>query len=155
MLETKTLTVNPNAEQSTIDLFASFGWGLKSSQEIKNKDSHLERRGDEIVNVTESEHYIKLVFERDTKRENYDKLKELENTYFDIMAQEPVPENVQISIPIAAILLVMYVVPGVVYIILRIKKRKKAAAEYQTAYTAWKEKEKIAIAALKEAKELA
>ena len=155
MLETKTLTVNPNAEQDTIDLLASFGWNLKSSQEIKNKDSHLERRGDDIVSVTETEHYIKLVFDRDTKRDNYDRLKELENTYFTIMSQEPEQRYVHVSFPIAAILLLMYVVPGVIYLIFKSKKKKEAAAEYQAAYAAWKEREKVAIAALREARELA
>lgn len=155
MLETKTLTVSPDAEQSTIELYASFAWNLKSSQEIKTKDSHLERHGDDIVSVTETEHYIKLVFDRDTKRENYDRIKELEATYFDIMSQRPELKEVKTNIIVAGILLLAYVVPGVLYLVVKSKQKKKAAAEYQSAYSAWAVKEKIAIAAINEARELA
>lgn len=155
MLETKTLTVSPDAEESTIELYASFAWNLKSSQEIKNKDSHLERRGDDIVSVTETEHYIKLVFDRDTKRENYARIKELENTYFNIMSQEPELRQVNTSAVVAGILLLMYVVPGVIYLVLKSKAKKKAREEYEAAYADWQSKEKIAMAAIKEARELA
>ena len=155
MLEVKTLTVKPNAEQNTIDLLASFGWNLKSSQEIKTKDSHLEQRGDDIYSVTETEHYIKLVFDRDTNRENYDKLKQLENTFFSIMDQEPELENVNTNYLIAFVLLCIYIIPGVLYLVHKSKKRKEAEAAYQQAYRTWKEQEKIAIAALDEARRLA
>ena len=154
MLETKTLTVNPNAEQSTIDLFACFAWNLKSSQEIKTKDSHLERRGDDIVSVTETEHYVKLVFERDTKRENYARIKELEETYHRIMAAEPTMRTVYTSMGITVLLFVFYIIPGVLYLMFKNKKKKEAKAEYEAAYSAWKIEEQKAIAALNEAAEL-
>lgn len=84
MLETKSLSVRPSDEQSTIDLYANFGWNLQSSQEVKTKDSHLEKKGDAIYNVTESEHYIKLVFQREKSMPNYDEIANLERQYYDV-----------------------------------------------------------------------
>lgn len=150
MLETKSFTVHPDDEQSTIDLWASFGWNLKSSQEVKTKDSHLEQRGGQLVSVTESEHYVKLVFERDNQRANYQRLVELENTYYDIMARKPVPPK-GIKIIIALLLLCLYVVPGVIYIVFKIMTRKK----YEAALATWREEEKKAIDALQEARSIA
>ena len=74
--------VPPNAVQQRIEFWASFGWELKSRQTIKTKDSHQERRGDTIYNVTESEHYENLTFERDTSMPHYDELAALEKRYF-------------------------------------------------------------------------
>jgi len=84
--EIKSISVEPSAEESTINLWQSFGWDLKSTQEVKTSDaSHLERRGDTIYNVTQSgEHYIKLTFERDPARQNYAELKSLEGQYYSI-----------------------------------------------------------------------
>ena len=155
MLETKTLTVKPEYEESIIETYASFAWELKSSQEIKNTDSHLERRGDEIYNVTETEHYVKLVFNRDTKMEHYDRIKELENTYFSIMNQEPDYFPVKINFAIAGVLLLMYVIPGVIYLVFKSRAKKKAEAEFDAAYSAWQAKrDSIAIPAINEAREL-
>lgn len=61
-LESTSLSVLPNDEQEAIDTYQKFGWELKSSQEIFNKDSHNERRGDSVYNVTETTNYVKLVF---------------------------------------------------------------------------------------------
>lgn len=61
-LESTSLSVSPKEEQSVIELHHKFGWELKLSQEIFNKDSHNERRGDSVYNVTETTNYVKLVF---------------------------------------------------------------------------------------------
>jgi hypothetical protein len=82
--EIKSISVAPAAEEDTINEWQSFGWELKSSQEIKNKDSHLERRGDDLVSVTETEHYVKLTFERDPARQNYAELVSLQREYESI-----------------------------------------------------------------------
>jgi hypothetical protein len=80
--EIKSISVAPAAEEDTINLWQSFGWELKSSQEVKTKDSHLEKRGDDLVSVTESEHYVKLTFERDPARQHYAELKSLEERFY-------------------------------------------------------------------------
>ncbi len=79
--ETKSISVHPDNEQSTIDLYQTFGWELQSSQEIFNKDSHLERDGDNINSVTTTTNYVKLVFARNTEMKNYRQLADLENRY--------------------------------------------------------------------------
>ena len=89
MLETISKKVAPSDEQSTINVMSHFGWNVKSSQEINVQDSHLERRGDAIYNVTKKENYVKLVFERNTAIPNYNQLVALEKEYFDILAEKP------------------------------------------------------------------
>lgn len=91
MIETKSMSVAPENEQKTINALANFGWTLQSSQEINVKDSHLEEKDDKLYSVTESEHYVKLVFQRDTAMANYDEITDLEAQYNAVPA--PVYEH--------------------------------------------------------------
>lgn len=88
-MEIKTLEVKNSEEQSTIEFWAQFGWQLKSSQRIYNKDSHLERRGDNVVSVTETVDFTKIVLERDKSGPNYEKIAALEKEYFSLKASLP------------------------------------------------------------------
>ena len=97
MIETISKKVSPSQEQSTINLMTKFGWTLKSSQEIYSKDSHLERKGDTLYNVTEKENYVKLLFERDTHMQNYQRIAQLEKEYYALLNARP-------SLPILKIL---------------------------------------------------
>lgn len=99
--ESKSTQVHPADEQNMIDVMQRFHWNLQSSQEIKTKDSHLERRGDKIYSVTETEHYVKLVFTRDLDTPNLDRLRELENEYFSM--QFPSKPGVIAPIPVSVI----------------------------------------------------
>ena len=85
MKEFKSFSVLPSEEEDTIKLWQTFGWELVGApQEIYNKDSNLERKGDDIYSVTTTTHYIKLTFERDPERKNDDELKSLETQYYDL-----------------------------------------------------------------------
>lgn len=85
MKEIKTFSVKPGEEEVTITLWQTFGWELKGApQEIYNKDSHLEVEGDDLYNVTTTTHYVKLSFERNPERPNYDELKSLETQYYEL-----------------------------------------------------------------------
>lgn len=137
MLETKSLTVSPNAEQNTINLMQDFGWNLKSSQEINNTDSHLEDRGGTTYSVTTKENYVKLIFERDTKMENYSKITDLETKYHRIMNAEPTQEYIPISKFITIIGLILYIIPGVLYLAYKIFKRMNAKTAYENKYSEW------------------
>jgi len=60
----------------------AFHWNLLNSQEVKTRDSHLERESNgDLVQVTETEHYINLVFTRNLDTPNLSRLKELEAEY--------------------------------------------------------------------------
>jgi len=85
----KSITVVPGEEDSTMNLWQSFGWEMKNTQEVKTSESsHLERRGDTIYNVTKAgDHYIKITFERDQSRQNYKELVSLENQYLSLESQ--------------------------------------------------------------------
>ncbi len=80
-MEIKTLNVDNAKEAATIEFWSQFGWTLKSSQRVFNKDSHLELRGSTQYSVTETVDFTKLVFERDKSMPNYEKIKELEEEY--------------------------------------------------------------------------
>jgi hypothetical protein len=87
--ESKSIQVHPYDEQSQIDLMQKFHWNLLNSQEIKNIDNRLERRGDSIYQVSNTEHYVKLVFSRDLDVPNLHEIKRLEQEFFSL----PYPDN--------------------------------------------------------------
>lgn len=83
--EIKTLTVKPNEDAQTIQNLQCFGWTLLSSQEVYNKDSHLEAWGKNTYSVTQTTHYVKLTFERDrAKLVNYAQIRQLEDAYMAV-----------------------------------------------------------------------
>lgn len=82
--ETKSINVKPANEEATIELYQNFGWELSTTQEVLNTDSHLEQKLDGIYSVTTKQHYIRLVFSRDTAMPNYQKIVELENEFYKI-----------------------------------------------------------------------
>jgi hypothetical protein len=80
--EFKTLNVAPGGENEAIEFWQHFGWELMGApQEIFNKDTHLEKDGDNINSVTETTHYIKLSFQRDTTMNHYSELVSLQKEY--------------------------------------------------------------------------
>lgn len=79
--ETKSVSVVPSLEQSTIDKFQRFGWELLSSQEVNNSNTELYTIGDTVYQETTKENYVKLVFTRDTQIPHYEELKKLEYAY--------------------------------------------------------------------------
>lgn len=96
--EIKSLTVKPNEDAQTIQNLQCFGWELLSSQEVYSKDSHLEAWGKNTYNVTQTTHYVKLIFERDpAKLVNYSQIQRLENAYMDVPypKKNPAPKKEQ------------------------------------------------------------
>lgn len=86
MLETKKIQIAPKYEQSVVSTQQAFGWHLVSSQEVKTKDSHLEKGkhwfdNDTIYSVTETDTHVNLLFERDTNMPHYAEIVALENEY--------------------------------------------------------------------------
>ena len=81
--ETKTKSVHPSEEATAIDFMQNFGWELKNNQEVYNKNTRYQDDfwSDDIVAVTETEHYIKLTFQRDQLMPQYDNLVKLESLY--------------------------------------------------------------------------
>ena len=137
MLETKVLTLSPSNEEYVINLFSHFAWNLHSSQEINVKSSRLELRGDTTYCVTEQDIYVKAILQRDMKIANYDKIVTLEKTYFDAMSRKPSEENVEVNIRTAIILFLFGIIPGVIYLIYKLKKKMRANKSYYELLTAW------------------
>lgn len=118
MIESKSMKVATAQEQDCIDTMADFGWGLKSSQEINVRESHVEYDQSVITH----ENYVKLVFTRDTAMKNYDEIKQLEATYSNIAYNQPDPFELKKALK----LMLFLIFPGVLYII----NNKKANVEW-------------------------
>ncbi len=84
-IESKSITCIPAQENSTIEKYQRFGWMLESSQEIYNKDSHVEGN----YSVTETTNYVKLVFKRDKDMPYYNEIVSLENKYDTVSLPNP------------------------------------------------------------------
>lgn len=95
--EIKTMDVANEAEAYFIELYGTFGWRLKSSQRVFNRTSRpVATIGNGSVNYvhtqTETVDFTKLVFERDTSMENYERLYSLESQYFALQGMMPEKE---------------------------------------------------------------
>ncbi len=88
-MEYKTLNVKNSEEDSTIAFWTQFGWSLKSSQRVYNKDSHIEtdRGTGDLCSVTETVDFTKLVFERDKSMPGYADVVRLEEEYFSAASE--------------------------------------------------------------------
>jgi hypothetical protein len=142
--EIKSVNVHPSDEEKTINVWQTFGWEFKSTQEVKTADSsHLERRGDSIYSVTTSgDHYVKLTFERNPARQNYSELASLEKQYNAVPEPGVPPVRFgKVWLIISGIGLLLYVVPGVLIIIWRFVSYSKKNKKWEADYDNWKNKQ--------------
>lgn len=115
MLETITKKVSPKNEQHTIDVMNCFGWKLKSSQEVNVSDSHLENRYGDLYSVTNKEHYVKLLFEREKEMPNYDRIVKLEYEYYSILNSEPTFSKLILGVSFFASIFVSAMLLGLLF----------------------------------------
>ncbi|MBP7147030.1 MAG: hypothetical protein KBD01_05760 [Acidobacteria bacterium] len=76
--ESVSFQVHPDDEQSQIELMQRFHWSLLSSQEVKTVDNHLERRGDSVYQISNTERYVKLTFSRPLDLPNLNQIRQIE-----------------------------------------------------------------------------
>ncbi len=137
MIESTSAKVHPNEEIDMIRTYEQFGWVLKSNQEIRSENSHIENSGGSLYSVTEKTHYINLMFQRDTSIPNYKQLTELEEKYWSIINSEPYVETYGIIWGILTIIgIIFYVLPGAAIIAFRVRKIKKS----KQLHAEWAEK---------------
>jgi len=144
MKDVKSFQVAPEDEESTVQLWMSFGWELKSTQEVKTQDvqkfTGQDRDGTEHYQTTKGEHYIKLTFERDQGRKNYAELKSLEGQY-DSVRNPTYPESPTrfgcLWLVLSVIGLVAFVVPGVLIIVWRFVRYSKKKKVWDEAYAVY------------------
>jgi hypothetical protein len=150
MKDIKSITVAPDEEEGAVRLFQSFGWELKSTQEVKTQDVQTftgqDDDGTEHYQTKRGEHYIKLAFERDPERQNYSELKTLEGQYYGvnipICPERPTLFNM-IWIIVILVGLVAMIFPGVIILVLKIVFYVKKKKAYDIAYAAY-QKDKTA-----------
>lgn len=82
--ESISFQVHPDDEQAQINHMQEFFWNLLNSQEIKTVSNHEEVRGDSVYSVKETEHYVKLTFQRDLATPHLAEIQELERQYNDL-----------------------------------------------------------------------
>ena len=147
MKDIKTKQVPPNREEETIKLFQTFGWELKSTQEIKLQANSSfvgqDADGTEHYHVHAAEHYIKLTFERDPERPNYNELKSLEEQYYAL--KEPYyPEAPRFITKLWLILigvgLLAYIIPGVILLVIHIIVHVKKSNAFNEDYAFYTKK---------------
>lgn len=137
MIESKSVKALPNEENKIIGEYEQFGWILKSNQEINTSNSRLESRGNDLYSVTESKHYINLMFQRDTSLPNYSRLVELENEYWDIIQSEPIKVKYGLIWAILTFFgIVFWILPGAAIIAFRVWRIKS----YKKDYAVWRER---------------
>ena len=144
MKELKSFEVAPGTEEMKIQEWRSFGWELVGApQEVRTQDTQVftgqDSDGTEHYRTTKGVHYVKLTFERDPARPNYNELKSLEEQYYAI--KDPYyPEAPRFITMLWLILIVVgfiaYVIPGiillVIHIIVHVKKSKAYKEDYAT-----------------------
>ncbi|GHU07246.1 hypothetical protein FACS1894151_01300 [Spirochaetia bacterium] len=86
MKDIKSIEVEPEDEDKTVQLWMSFGWELKNNQRVKTQDvqrfTGQDSDGTKHYQTTRGVDFIKLTFERDPERKNYTELKVLEEQYY-------------------------------------------------------------------------
>ncbi|MDR0663801.1 MAG: hypothetical protein LBF80_06990 [Spirochaetaceae bacterium] len=147
--EIKSINVSPSNEEATINVWQSFGWQFKSTQEVKTQDVQIftgqDSDGTEHYQTTKGEHYVKVTFERDPAMPNYARLVELEETY---NISPPVSPDLPsefgcLWMVLALIGLVFFVVPGILIIVWRITRSAKSKKVYEEEFLAYTEKKKL------------
>ena len=148
--ESKVVQVAPSGEDYMIKEFQAFGWELGNSQTIDKQDSHLENRFGTVYSVTESEKYVKLTFKRNKAMDNYARIAELEEMYYD--AEINYPDGAFSGKGWALGLSFLFFWPLCIYLIIKyIKEHKDAVAYYNSVKD---EREQIRKACLEEADRL-
>lgn len=125
MIEYKTERVDPRYEDNTLEINASFGWQLIESQEIYNESTRITgvnvksynafmqgfTGNDGKVDVqtyTDVTNYIAMRFGRDTQMANYEKIKDLENSFYANMnIAEPKKPKILTAITVIGIILIV------------------------------------------------
>lgn len=127
--ESVSFQVHPNDEQSQINIMQKFHWNLLGTQEIKTVDNHMERRGDSIYSVTNTEHYVKLSFTRELDLPNIKEIKQLEQQY-NALPYPVYPKTFPVSIWLWVVGAFVYgagIVAYAAYFFLLYSPKKKAA----------------------------
>lgn len=129
--EIKSFKCHPDYEQAEIEFRQKVGWEFVSTQEIYNKDTHMESSifSDTITSVTETTHYVKLTFQREPDKVN----PELISLERKIDTLSPPPEPHLWGWIAIAIGLCFYILPGVGLIYLNKKKKE----EYEEEKAVW------------------
>lgn len=149
-LETKSISVSPEFEQKTISTYERFGWTCAGSQTVDTKDSHLERKGDDLVSVTERSNYVKLLFQRDKDMPHYNELVSCESRYYQMTENMPKMKDRRILIVAGIICFVLFLLliedgfPGVIFLVLSavsiffyVKNYKSAKATFTAEREKW------------------
>ena len=143
MKETKFIEVGPDAVNSTIETWANFGWELMGTpQEINYTTTHRTQETDKHYSseYTTTTHYVKVTFQRDNSIPNYKELVALEQQYNSLKIPSSPDMPVRFGclwIILAAIGLILYVIPGVIIIVVRCVRYSKKKEEYDVAYAEW------------------
>ena len=137
--EIKSINVNPSDEEETINVWQTFGWEFKSTQEVKTSDQHWE--DNDNYYTKKGEHYVKVTFERDPAQQNYTELVSLEKQYNDVPGPRDPPVRFgMLWLIISVIGLIIFTIPGILIIVWRFASYPKKKKQWEDDYSNWKNK---------------
>ena len=145
MKDNVSIPVSPEMVDETITLFQSFGWENKGQTETRTNDSQIKTGQDEeyeYYTTIRGEHTFTLFFERDRGRPNYEELKALESEYYaikDSACPTVPPLFTKFWLIVTGIGLLFYVIPGIIILVVRIKKHSDGKKAFDVLYPKWKE----------------
>jgi hypothetical protein len=150
MKETKFIEVEPNAVNSTIETWTSFGWELMGTpQEINYQTTHRTQETDKhyASEYTTTTNYVKITFQRDNAMPNYKELAALEQQYSSLKLPSSPEKPIRFGmlwVLLSGIGILCYLFPGIFIIIFRCVRYSKKKEIYDTEYAEWeKECDKI------------
>lgn len=115
--ETKSITTSCEEEQMIIEAHEQFGWSLHSSQEVLSQVGHSTDMGYYVEHTTTTTNYVKLVFKRDRDFPNADKIRPLEDEYWDNFAMRYTVPNLLPGKILKGFAL-FYIIPGIMIYVL-------------------------------------
>lgn len=148
MRETKTVQVYPSDSiiNDTISEYGSFGWEVIGNQRCQEYEGQTHGVDGSVTN-----HYTtfnKITFSREKSSAWYEEVSKLESEYFTLKdtseiysAQKPVlkkvkPEGIN-GVLLGILLYLMYIVPGIIYTVVRCCKKSKYNKQYQKDLAAY------------------
>lgn len=144
--EFKSITVEPGTEDSEIRLWQTFGWDLVGApQEVRTSDSQIKTGADDNYDYYKTiagVHYIKLSFERNPERKNYEELKSLESQYYEL--DDPCCPLQPKFMPFLWLILVvgglfLCFIPGIIFFVLRIVSYRKQIKKWNEDYSKYQQ----------------
>lgn len=144
--EFKHVKCNVDEVQAIVSQHQIFFWEVVGTNTVVSKESHLETGGifdsNTIYSVTTNERFSTIDFRRAKDIPQIAEIKSVESQYFSLVSRlenlgssalnnYATPPRMQFSWIVFIVLLILDIIPGVIYWVLKSKKYKRICGEWQ------------------------